>query len=81
MKDLYDFSDAKRGPVISKKEENIVELKDFELKPCPFCNGAAKTIRDTVVNFVTCVECECEGPYSIDVEYAQHWWNCRGKID
>jgi hypothetical protein len=55
----------------------IVELKDFELKSCPFCGDAARTIRHNAYNFVSCVGCDCQGPASIDVEYAQYWWNCR----
>lgn len=61
-------------------EDHIVEVTDDQLIPCPFCkSGEVKTYRGKVSNHVGCKSCDCKGPASMDVAYAQFLWNNRRK--
>ena len=50
-------------------------MKDYELKPCPFCGGEAELCvhEPTGVSWVRCVECETTGIASSAMGAARAW--------
>jgi Lar family restriction alleviation protein len=51
----------------------------MELKPCPFCGGAAEPFYDDKDNlrWITCSQCEADGSHMGDVVLA---WNTRAVL-
>jgi len=53
--------------------------KNPELKPCPFCGGDAHVFEDddNVPRWVTCKDCEADGPHDGIVNDVVNAWNER----
>lgn len=50
-----------------------------ELKPCPFCGSKDILESGYQVNWITCLNCECDGPLEKTKQEAIKAWNKRVK--
>lgn len=52
-------------------------MQNEELKPCPFCGGAADKAKTATVHYMSCTECNADGPFQQNAEDAAAAWNRR----
>lgn len=54
-------------------------MSEIELKPCPFCGGKARLVKDVVAYKVFCIRLNCDAQYGwcATKEAAIQGWNRR----